>query len=313
MSLNTIATVRTGRASAYLFTGLIFFALMDAIGKSLAAQMGTPLISFARHAVHALLMVLIFGPSLGAAVIRTRRPWLQVIRGLMLTGFTLSFFSALGYLPQAEATAIAFITPFFVMLLAGPVLGERVTIWRWLGAAGGFVGMLLLLRPGAALHPTGVGFALVTVGCSIVFQLLTRKLSATPGEGTAATVLITALVGTVVSALTLPLMPVWGGWPQQFTTIIWAQLVGIGICGTVSQLCLVQAYRWSSASFVAPLTFLQIVGAAIAGWLFFGDLPDLLGGLGIAIICISGVASMLVETRWSKPANASRSTSAAPR
>jgi drug/metabolite transporter (DMT)-like permease len=252
-------------------------------------------------------MVLIFGPRLGAAIIRTHRPWLQIIRGLMLVGFTLSFFSALGYLPQAEATAIAFITPFFVMLLAGPLLGERVTIWRWLGAAGGFAGMLLILRPGTDLSPTGVGFALITVACSIVFQLLTRKLSATPGEGTTATVLITALVGTVVSALTLPLMPVWGGWPQTFTLAMWAQLVGIGVCGTVSQICLVQAYYWSSASFVAPLTFLQIVGAAIAGWFFFGDLPDPIGSLGIAIICASGIASMVAETR-----QASQSTTTKP-
>lgn len=300
MSEVSVHPVRPLRALAFLLTGLVFFILMDAIAKALAAEMGTPLISFARHAVHAVLMVLIFGPKLGTAIIRTHRPWLQIIRGLMLVGFTLSFFSALGYLPQAEATAIAFITPFFVMLLAGPLLGERVTIWRWLGAAGGFAGMLLILRPGTELSSTGVGFALITVACSIVFQLLTRKLSATPGEGTTATVLITALVGTVVSALTLPLMPVWGGWPQTFTSAIWAQLIGIGVCGTVSQICLVQAYYWSSASFVAPLTFLQIVGAAVAGWIFFGDLPDQLGGLGIAIICAAGIASMMAETRFTR-------------
>ncbi len=301
MSEVSVHHARPVRAFAFLLTGLVFFILMDAIAKALAAQVGTPLISFARHAVHAALMVLIFAPQLGAAIIRTHRPWLQIVRGLMLVGFTLSFFTALGYLPQAEATAIAFITPFFVMLLAGPLLGERVTIWRWLGAAGGFAGMLLILRLGADLSPTGVGFALVTVACSIVFQLLTRKLSATPGEGTTATVLITALVGTVVSALTLPLMPVWGGWPQAFTAAIWAQLIGIGVCGTVSQICLVHAYYWSSASFVAPLTFLQIVGAAVAGWLFFGDLPDPIGSLGIAIICASGIASMVAETRQASP------------
>jgi drug/metabolite transporter (DMT)-like permease len=219
----------------------------------------------------------------------------------MLAGFTLSFFSALGYLPQAEATAIAFITPFFVMLLAGPTLGERVTVWRWLGAAGGFVGMLLILRPGASLNPTGVAFALTTVACSIVFQLLTRRLSSLPGETTSATLMITALVGTVVSFMTLPLMPVWGGWPAACTPLMWAQLIAIGVCGAVSQLCLLRAYYWSSASFVAPLTFLQIVWAAVAGWLFFGDLPDQLGGLGIAIICLAGIASMMAETRFSRP------------
>ena len=295
-----LPAARPLRAFATLLTGLVFFALMDSLGKALATQMGTPLISFFRHAVHALLMLAVVGPTLGKALIRTERPGLQIIRGLTLAGFTLSFFSALGYLPQAEATAIAFITPFFVMLLAGPTLGERVTLWRWLGAAGGFAGMLLLLRPEANLNPTGVYWALVTVACSIVFQLLTRKLSSLPGETTAATLMITALVGTVVSGLTLPWMPVWGGWPEAYTPLMGLQLVGIGVCGTISQLCLVRAYYWSSASFVAPLTFLQIVGAAFAGWLFFGDLPDALGALGIAVICASGIASMMAETHLSK-------------
>ena len=295
-----LPAARPLRAFAILLTGLVFFALMDALGKSLAAQMGTPLISFFRHAVHAVLMLAIVGPSLGKALIHTRRPALQIVRGLMLAGFTLSFFSALGYLPQAEATAIAFITPFFVMLLAGPTLGERVTLWRWLGAAGGFAGMLLLLRPEANLNPTGVSFALITVACSIVFQLLTRKLSSLPGETTAATLMITALVGTVVSGLTLPLMPIWGGWPETWTPLMGLQLLAIGVCGTISQLCLVRAYYWSSASFVAPLTFLQIVGAAAAGWLFFDDLPDPWGALGIAVICASGIASMMAETHLAK-------------
>lgn len=297
MSTSNARLAKPARAFAFLFVGHIFFVLMDSIGKALAAHMGAPLISFARHTVHAVLMIAVLGPMLGASIIRTGRPWLQIIRGLMLAGFTLSFFSALGYLPQAEATAIAFITPFFVMLLAGPVLGERVTLWRWLGAAGGFLGMLLILRPGANLDPIGVGFALITVACSIVFQLLTRKLAVLQTETTTATVLITALVGAVVSAATLPLMPVWGGWPETYTATLWMQLFGIGVCGAISQLCLARAYYWSGASFIAPLLFLQLVWATAAGWLFFGDLPGLIGGLGIAVICISGIASLWIEAR----------------
>ncbi|MEY3665864.1 MAG: hypothetical protein RLZZ153_2046 [Pseudomonadota bacterium] len=300
MTTHVIPTPRPLRAFCFLFVGHIFFVLMDSIGKALAADMGAPLISFARHLVHAVLMIVIVGPLLGRSLLRTQRPWLQIIRGLMLTGFTLSFFTALGYLPQAEATAIAFITPFFVMLLAGPTLGERVTLWRWLGAAGGFLGMLLIVRPGANLNMVGVGFALITVACSIVFQLLTRKLSSLHTESTTTTVLITALVGSLVSAATLPLMPIWGGWPEEYTATMWLQLFGIGVCGAISQLCLARAYYWSSASFIAPLLFLQVVWATAAGWLFFGDLPGAIGGLGIAIICTSGIASMLAEARQAR-------------
>jgi drug/metabolite transporter (DMT)-like permease len=309
MSASSLPAARPLLALALLTLGHVFFVLMDSIGKALAADVGAPLISFARHAVHAALMILILGPTLGLSLIRTKRPGLQILRGLMLAGFTLSFFTALAYLPQAEATAIAFITPFFVMLLAGPFLGERVTFWRWLGAAGGFVGMLLVVRPGANLNMIGVGFALITLACSIVLQLLTRKLSSLRSESTSATVLITALVGTVVSAATLPLMPMWGGWPEHYTPAMWAQLFGIGVCGAISQLCLTRAYYWSSASFIAPLLFLHIAWATVAGWAFFGDLPSVIGGLGIAIICISGIGSMMAETRQARRGLESKASS----
>ncbi len=283
------------RAFAFLMAAHVCFVLLDATGKWLARDMGIPLISFVRHFGHALLMLVVLAPTMGLALFRTTRWRDQIVRGLLLTGFTLSFFTALRLLPQAEATAINFITPFFVMLMAGPLLGEHVSWRRWAGAAGGFAGMLLIVRPGSDLAPWGVAFVLVTVACNIGFQLLTRSLAASDDSRT--TIFLTSLVGTVVSAAVLPLQDVWGGWPTALRAIDWLLLASLGVLGVVSQWCLIRAYVWSSASFIAPLVFLQIVWATLSGWTFFGQLPDTMAAAGMVLIAASGIGAMISEAR----------------
>jgi drug/metabolite transporter (DMT)-like permease len=289
------AHYRPLRALLLLVGAQLCFTLLDATGKQLARDMGVPLISLVRHAGHALLMIVFLAPSMGSALLPTRHLKLQLLRGLMLAGFTLFFFTALHYLPQADATAINFITPFLVMILAGPVLGERIGWTRWTGAAIGFAGMLLILRPGADLAEIGVLFVLLTVVCNVAFQLLTRKLSTTGHP--MATIFLTSLIGVAVSAAVLPLQEVWGGWPDSLDAFQIALLASLGLSGALSQWCLIRAYYWSSASFIAPLTFLQIGWATAAGFAFFGQLPDSLSVLGIAVICAGGATMVLLERR----------------
>ena len=290
------------RALAYLSAAQLCFVLLDATGKQLATEIGIPLVSLVRHAGHALLMLVFFAPTLGTTLWRTKSPGLQLLRGLSLAGFTLFFFTALGRLPQADATAINFIAPFAVMLLAGPLLGERVGWPRWLGAALGFAGMLLVVRPGANLDPVGVVFVLLTVLCNIAFQLLTRTLAIR--ESSLATIFLSSLVGVAVSAAVLPLQDAWGGWPESLDARQTALLVSLGVTGMASQWFWVRAYYWSSASFIAPLIFLQIFWATLAGWAFFGQLPSALSFVGMAVIGASGAAVMLLDrrTRPAKPA-----------
>ncbi|MBI2802186.1 MAG: EamA family transporter [Gammaproteobacteria bacterium] len=128
---------RPARALFLLVGAHALFTLLDATGKHLARDMGVPLIAFIRHGGQVLLMLAVFGPRHGRALLKTQRPRLQLYRGLAISGFTLFFFTALLRLPQAEATSINFIAPFAVMLLAGPLLGERVGRVRWLGASSG--------------------------------------------------------------------------------------------------------------------------------------------------------------------------------
>jgi drug/metabolite transporter (DMT)-like permease len=227
--------------------------------------------------------------------VRTRHPWLQFWRGLVLGAFTLFFFSALERLPQAEATAINFIAPLIVMLLAGRLLGETVTRTRWIGAALGFVGMLILVRPGSALDPLGVVFVLLTVCCNVAFQILTRRLAT--ADDSFATMFLSALMGVAMAALLLPWQDEWGGWPRLLDASQWLMLASLGVLGGISQWCLIRAYVWSSASFLAPLLYLQLMWSTLAGWLFFAQLPALASLGGMLLILAGGVGTMLFESR----------------
>lgn len=286
---------RPALALLYLIGAHIGFTLVDASGKYLAADMGVPLITLVRHLVQALLMLAIFAPSMGMRLVKTQYPGLQLARGLALAGFTLFFFTALRYLPQAEATAINFMTPFGVLLLAAPLLGERVSWRSWMGAALGFIGLLIVVRPGSGLPLIGVLFALLTVICNVAFQMLTRRLSTVENQN--ATIFLTAIVGIVSSVMLLPLQHSWGGWPTSVSAWQWLVLISTGVSGLLSQWCLIRAYFWSSASFIAPLVFLQMFWAAAAGWWVFGQFPGALGMLGIVIIVLAGGLTMWARNR----------------
>lgn len=287
------------RAFLFLMAAHVFFVLMDAIGKALSRDMGIPLITLVRHGGHTLLMLAVFAPSMGRNLLKTARPGLQIARGLVLGAFTLCHFTALSYLPQAEATAILFIAPFCIMLLAGPLLGERVTWARWAGAAGGFLGMLLVVRPGSNLPLIGVAFAMATMLCNIAFQLMTRMLAMSDDAN--ATVFMTSLVALAVSGASMPWQVAWGGWPATLSDWHYLLFAVLAVAGVASQFCLVRAYRYGSASFIAPLIYLQLFWAMAAGWMFFGQLPGLLTFAGMALILVSGIGAVLVDSKR-KPA-----------
>jgi drug/metabolite transporter (DMT)-like permease len=235
-------------------------------------------------------MGIFLAPRMGRALWQTGHPGLQLARGIVLSGFTLCFFTALFRLPQAEATAINFIAPFIVMLLAGPLLGETVGWPRWCGAGLGFIGMLAIVRPGNPLDPIGVLFVLLTVVCNVGFQLLTRKLAVL--ERSVPTIFVSALIGVMLSVLTLPLQEIWGGWPSQVNAQQRALLLSLGLTGALGQWFFIRAYYWSSASFIAPLVFLQVVWAVVSGWLFFAQFPDSISLSGMLIILVAGALSM---------------------
>jgi drug/metabolite transporter (DMT)-like permease len=277
------------RAILLLLAAQVFFTLLDATAKYLVGDYSIVAVTWARY-----LFLLVFTAGYLAlagerGVLRARHWKLQLARGLVLIAFSGCLIATLKYLPQAEAAAISFVAPLAILVLAGPVLGERVRLARWVAVGCGLLGMLIVVRPGAGLSGIGIAFALGTLVCNAGFQLLTRKLAHLDSPYT--TALLSALIGTVVTTAALPLAPP-DHWPKPGQA---ALFVSFGITGTASHLLLIRAYRLAPASFLAPFIYNHIVLATLAGLAFFGQFPDAISLAGIAVILASGAGIALYE------------------
>ena len=186
-------------------------------------------------------------------------------------------------MPVGEAVAIVYLSPFAVMMLAIPLLGEKVSRAGWLGAAIGFSGVLLIVRPGAGLDPVGVLFALGCAAGSTAYHLMTRYLATS--ESTVALLFHTAIVGTLVFGL-LSLGSLDG---VHITLRELGLMVVLGGLYTLGHFVFTAAYREAPASMLAPVNYVHVFWAGGLGWLAFGHVPDLWSTVGMALVCISGV------------------------
>jgi drug/metabolite transporter (DMT)-like permease len=289
-------------AKGVLLEGLLLFLaaqflfnLVDATGKYLVQGFPVVAVVWVRQVLLFLVMAAYVAALRDRRLLRMNSPRLQVARGATLFAFAAFLFAALKYLPQAEAVAISFVAPLLILVLAGPLLGERVGWARWAAAGAGFCGMLIVVRPGAGLAPIGIAFALATLGCNAAFQLLSRKLAMLDHPIT--TVFYSSLIGMLAGSLILPF-----GLPERWPNAWEAALfLSFGITGTLSHLLLMRAYRLAPASFIAPFIYVHIVQATLAGLVFFGQFPDAVTLAGIAIILASGAGIALYERRRAAP------------
>lgn len=278
---------------------LALFALLDATAKHLSAVFAVPLLVWARYTLHCLIMVVFVAPAMRLALVRTAHPGLQVARALALVGTTGFAMMAFRSLPLAEATAVLFLSPLLVTLLAGPCLGERVGAGRWAAAAAGFAGVLLIARPGGALGAAGLLWALAGAACYAAYQLLTRRLS--QSEHPLTLLFYTALVGTAVMSLALP----WFWFEVSPTALQGLLIASLGLYGGVGHFILIRAFRLAPASTLTPFGYTQLVWATVLGWAVFGHVPDVPSFAGMAVIAASGLWLALGERRRSVQLGAS--------
>ena len=269
----------------------LLFAILDVTSKYLVTIFAVPLLVWARYSVHLVIMLTTIAPGMGREIVVTQHPFLMTIRAFMLVGVTLLFQLALNTLPLAETTALVFITPLLVALLAGPILGEAVNLRSWLATAVGFAGALLIARPGGALAGIGVVYALGAALCYAGYQILTRKLSSS--EPPMRQLFYTALVGTISMSFVAPYY-----WAGEIPSPRHALLItSLGVLGGTGHFLLIRALRETPASILSPLLYVQLIWATALGWLVFGQLPDLLATVGMAIIGLSGVSLLLFRPR----------------
>lgn len=272
------------------------FACTDAVAKLLTRDYSPLLIVWARYFFQMIVMIILLAPKRGLGLIRSKRPRFQFWRGLMLTGSSLTFFSTLPHLPLADVSAITFLAPLFVAVLAGPVLHERVPAAGWVAVVGGLLGMLFIIRPGTEAFSWWMILPICTALLMAAYQLMTRRIAGIDPPTT--TLFYPAVVGTVVLLLVLPF--VWQ-WPLN----IWHALgfMMLGVFGGIGHFLLIRGYERAPASLLAPFMYTQLVGAITLGWAVFGDFPDAWGLFGITIIVGSG---LLLIARQARGTNAAR-------
>ena len=259
------------------------FTTMDTIGKTLMADYPFQQVVWARYFFQCTLMLVML-PHLGiAGLLRTRRHALQIGRGLLLAVATLCMFGAISVVPLADAYAITFTAPLLVTALSVPLLKERVGWRRWSAVLVGFVGVLIVIRPGFGDAPWQLMLPLVTAACFALYQILTRLVSIDPDETPFVMLFYVAWVGAAVMTLMVPFY--W----QPVALADWPWMVAMGGLGAIGHLILIRALVIAPASLIAPFTYSQIVWALIAGYLVFGDVPDGWMLVGCTVIVASGL------------------------
>ncbi|UMZ13434.1 DMT family transporter [Pseudomonas sp. MPFS] len=262
---------------------VLLFASHDTLSKYLSAFYPIVMVVWARYVVHTLLMLVVFVPRSGfSAVVRTKRPGLQFLRALCLIGTSMLFTNGLRYIPLAEATAVNFLAPLLVTALSVPLLGERVGRGQWLAVLAGFVGVLIVVRPGGALFTPAILLPLGSALCFGFYQLLTRKLSGIDSPTTS-----NFLTGILNSLIMSALLPFFWSTPTLLHGLF---MIGLGTCGMLGHLLLTQAFRHAAPAMLAPFSYGQILFAGMYGYLIFGHTPDSYGLVGITVICLSGLA-----------------------
>ena len=263
------------------------FVTSDSIVKLLRQDLPVEMVVWGRYSTQMALILLLFpGPRL-LPLLRVQRPVAVIARASLLLLCTTLFFLGIGYVGLAEANAILFISPLFVVALSIPFLGEKVGPRRWSAVIVGFLGILVILRPGvtqvhwAYLLFLGVAFAFA------LYTIMTRALSRT--ETALAMWFYTGLVGCIAAS-----MVVWQAWVTP-TVAQWLMLTAIGVIAGGSHYLVILAVRRAPVSLLAPFQYLQIIWATAYGYLLFGDFPDFWTFVGAAMIIASGLYVVMRE------------------
>jgi len=227
-------------------------------------------------------------PSSRMNLLRTRRPWLQLLRAMMLPSMTAMNFWALQYLQLAETGAIMFLAPIIVAFLGVRLLGERLDRGRWIAILVGFVGVVIILQPGSrGFHPAMLVAVLQTVMYAC-FILLTRLLAAV--DRPESTNFLSALASTIVLA---PFALI--AWRMPTTSLEWGLVVLTGIAGGMGHYLLAIAHRFAPASTLSPFIYQQILYMSLLGYLVFNDVPRPAVVIGAMVVIASGLYLLMRE------------------
>lgn len=276
-------------AAYVMFTGI------DSSAKWLG-QVGISFVQivFLRYAIHLVLVATIHLPRHGRVLVRSGNLRLQFLRALTLLGATGCNFLAVQFLPLTVTGSIAFTVPLMICALSVPMLGEQVGWRRWTAIGVGFLGVLVIVRPGTdAFHPASL-LCLVAALSTAFYMLFTRRVSSFDSAATSQ-----FYVGIFATIVLLPFVPFFWSWPS--TPDGWFAFFAVGIFGFVGHQLITVASGLAPATVLAPFSYFQIFFMAAASWLIFNQPPDTWLYVGAPIVIASGLYIWLRERRLAKP------------
>lgn len=314
---------RPGLGIAFILLGMVGISINDMLIKHLSGDYPLHQMVFVRSAIGICFSLLLLQFEGGLRILRTNQIGLHVLRGACIVGANMSFFAALAVIPLADATALFFVAPLFITLLSIPFLGERVGARRAGAVIVGFLGVLIMLRPGAETGDAAPGrlvlllpiFAAFAYAC---MQILTRRLGVT-SKASAMAVYIQAMFicvsvvfwavagdgrfeGHFESESMKFLLRAWT-WPASGDIVFF---VILGFMSAVIGYSLSQAYRLASPATIAPFEYVALPLAIFWGWIVFAHLPDIWVMSGIVLIAVAGIYVFLREGRRAKPTSSGR-------
>ncbi len=262
---------------ALMLAAMAILPFLDVVAKILGEQ-GLPVMQvvWARMAFGCLLTLPFALLQGGLSSLAPAMPVVHGFRAAFLIAATGFFFWALHYLPIADTLAIFFVQPLVVTMLSPLVLGEKVGVQRWSAVIVGFIGTLIIIRPGFQELNPGVPMALASGTALAIYMLMTRKIAGSAGA--MVTTFHTNLAGTLLTSLVV--IFIW----ETPTASQWVLFVTLAFIAGLGHYLIVRAYDYSEASLLAPLAYTEMIAAVAAGWWFFGDFPDMWTFVGVAIL-----------------------------
>lgn len=296
---------QTAAAIALVLTSALLFALMDATVKYVGALMSIVVVLMARYSVQAILMAVWVAGTQGRAGFVTRHLGFQVLRGLVLCGLSAVVVLCLRTMPLAEFSSIIMLSPIVITAIAGWKLKESVGRLRWVLLSGGFLGALLVVRPGAGVFDPAILLALVAMLGTTAFSLISARLARL--EGPYVTQFYTGVTAII---LVLPLLSMQTDTlPDLFRRLSWgtiALLLVMGLLSSLGHLALLMAFRRAGTASLMPFMYTQIGFAALLGWLAFNHTPDAWAWGGMITIATCGALSAWLNASQAARPNPAR-------
>ena len=273
-----------------LFTVLAMgcIALLDTTNKVVLTSVPLLMVLWFRYAFQALSTTAFLLPKEGLSLFKTQRFSLQLLRGLLLFGCSFFGFKSLEHIPVAEFTAIGMLTPLLVTVLAKFFMKEQVSLARWLLIMGGFLGALMIVRPGGDVPLHAAIYPMCMVVLYALFQILTSVMVKT--ESPLSMHFFTGWIGTAFASCL-----VIGWWTTDVSLSQLGLMILVGLSGTLGHYLLILAYAKSPASSITPYLYSGIAFATLLGWLVFQHIPDFWAGTGITLIALCGTGSALLN------------------